>query len=128
MLAECHRVLKPCGILRIATPNLEFLLDLYLHPEKELNQRYIEWASRAGSLPASAVHVISRFHTAWGHQIIYDYDTLAEFLKSSGFRDIRRCEMSQSPHEALRNIEGHFHNMPYDYCRLETMIVEGRKG
>ena len=49
---------------------------------------------------------------AWGHQII--------------------CEMNQSrsrsPHEALRYIESHFHTMPHAHSRLETMIVEGRKG
>ena len=48
---------------------------------------------------------------------------LAEF----GFKDIRRCEMSKSEHEALNNVEGHFHLMPYDFCCLETMIVEGTK-
>ena len=44
-----------------------------------------------------------------------------------GFKDIRRCEMSKSEHEALNNVEGHFHLMPYDFCCLETMIVEGTK-
>ena len=39
----------------------------------------------------------------------------------------RRCEMSKSEHAALNNVEGHFHFMPYDFCCLETMIVEGTK-
>src|SRR5262249_45251050 len=39
MLQECHRVLRPGGIIRIATPDLAVLLDLYsAHgtPGKEL--------------------------------------------------------------------------------------------
>ena len=39
----------------------------------------------------------------------------------------RRCEMGKSEHEALNNVEGHFHLMPYDFCCQETMIVEGTK-
>ena len=127
MLQESFRVLKPGGVIRIATPNLEFLLDLYQHPEVEINKRYIEWASHAGKLPYSAVYVINRFHTAWGHRIIYDYETLSALLAEFGFKDIRRCEMSKSEHETLNNVEGHFHIMPYDFCCLETMIVEGTK-
>ena len=45
MLIECHRVMKAGGIIRIATPKLEFLLDLYQYPDSEINKRYIEWAA-----------------------------------------------------------------------------------
>lgn len=127
MLKECHRVMKAGGIIRIATPKLEFLLDLYQHPESEINKRYIEWAAKQGGLPPSPVYVINRFHTTWGHQIIYDYDTLVGLLEECGFKDVRQCEMSKSEHEALNDVEGHFHTMPYDFCCLETMILEARK-
>lgn len=127
MLKECHRVMKTNGVLRIATPNIEFLVDLYLHPEKEINKRYIDWASEQGKIPASPVYVINRFHTTWGHQIIYDYKSLAQMLESCGFKDVIRCKMSQSEHPALVGLEEHFNNMPYDFCCLETMILEARK-
>ena len=29
MILECYRVLKPGGLLRISTPDLSFLVDLY---------------------------------------------------------------------------------------------------
>ena len=80
-----------------------------------------------GNFPALPIYVINRFHTAWGHQIIYDYDTLVDLLTESGFKDVIRCEMSKSSHPELCDIEGHFHVMPYDFACLETMIVEARK-
>lgn len=127
MLKECHRVMKTGAVMRLATPNIEFLLDLYQHPEKDINRRYIEWAAKEGIIPAMPIYVINRFHTSWGHQIIYDYDTLAALLTESGFTDVVQCEMSKSSHPELCDIEGHFHVMPYDFCCLETMIVEARK-
>ena len=127
MLNECYRVMKKDGIIRIATPNLEFLVDLYLHPDKDINKRYIEWAAKEGRIPAEPVYVVNRFHTTWGHQIVYDFNTLAKLMEDFGFKDIRRCEMSKSNHPELCDIEGHFHVMPYDFCCLETMILEAKK-
>lgn len=124
MLRECCRVMKPGGVIRLATPNIKFLLDLYLHPENEINKRYIEWAAKEGNTPAKSVYVINRFHTAWGHQIIYDYESLSLLLEEGGFVDVHLCEMSKSDHPQLNDIEGHFQTMPYDLCCLETMIIE----
>ena len=127
MLNECYRVMKRGGIIRIATPNLNFLVDLYLHPEKDINKRYVELAAKKGHLPQKPVYVINRFHTAWGHQIVYDYETLVELLKSCGFSDICRCGMSKSSSSELCDIEAHFNHMPYEFCCLETMILEAKK-
>jgi predicted SAM-dependent methyltransferase len=41
---ECYRVLKPAGKLRIATPDLRFLIELFTENKTELQQRYISWA------------------------------------------------------------------------------------
>lgn len=127
MLSECYRVMKTDGVIRIATPNLQFLDDLYHNPQKEINEQYVEWAAQKAGLPSSSVYVVNHFHTAWGHQIIYDFDTLSALLAEFGFKDVRQCEMSKSEHEPLKNIEGHFHTMPYELCCLETMILEARK-
>ena len=82
--------------------------------------------SERGHLPAEAVYVISRFHTSWGHQIIYDRETLTRLLSQVGFKDIRPCEVGQSPHPALSGIEAHFNtSLGVEFNRLETMVVEG---
>lgn len=131
MLKECHRVLKSHGVIRIATPNLQFLLDLYQNPERTINKRYIEWSANGGGggskLPNSSVYVINKFHTEWGHQIIYDAETLKTLLINYGFDEICLCEIGESKHEGLRNVEGHQYCMPPEFCALETMVLEARK-
>lgn len=127
MLKESYRVLKPGGIMRLATPDLRFLLGLYQEPEKPLHKAYMEFSVKDDGMPASPVYVISRFHTNWGHQIIYDRETLTRMLEEVGFKDITWCEVGQSVHEELNGVEGHFKVMPYEFNQLETMIVEGMK-
>lgn len=127
MLKESYRVLKPGGIMRLATPDLRFLLGLYQEPEKPLHKAYMQFSVKDDGMPASPVYVISRFHTNWGHQIIYDRETLTRMLEEVGFRDITSCEVGQSVHEELNGMEGHFKVMPYAFNQLETMIVEAMK-
>lgn len=127
MLKESYRVLKPGGVIRIATPDLRFLLGLYQDPEKPLHKEYIAYTAKNGGLPSTAVYVINRFHTAWGHQIIYDKETLSQALQQAGFKDICSCEVGESTHNALISVEGHFKSLPIEYNRLETMILEATK-
>ena len=67
------------------------------------------------------------FTTSWGHQIIYDKETLIGLLEETGFRDITPCEVGKSEHPALNDIEGHFKELPYEFDLLETMIFEATK-
>ena len=43
ILHECFRVLQPGGHIRISTPDLHFLIDLYLNPRQD----YVEWATES---------------------------------------------------------------------------------
>lgn len=132
MLKESYRILKEGGVMRIATPNLQFLVDLYLHPEKDINKSYIEFDAKRSNLPANPVYMINRFHTSWGHQIIYDPNTLKELLEENGFKNVHQCEVGESEHQDLMNIEKHgIHfkklHADEDYNRLQTMVFEGTK-
>lgn len=131
MLRECHRVLKPRGVIRISTPDLRFLVDLYQNPFDPLNERFIKWSANGGAggaiIPAAPAYVISKFHTTWGHKIIYDYDTLAALLQQFGFNDICQCELSQSKHAALQDVERHHLVYSAELYKLQTMILEATK-
>ena len=127
MLKECYRILKPGGVIRIATPDLRFLLGLYQDPEKPLHKDYIAFTTRNGGLPATPVYAVNRFHTAWGHKIIYDKETLTEFLEQVGFKDVCVCEVGKSNHPDLTGLEGHLRIIPAEFNQLETMVLEATK-
>lgn len=127
MLKESYRILKPGGVIRIATPDLKFLLGLYKEPEKPLHKEYMEFSVRKSEMPAIPVYVINQFHTSWGHQIIYDQETLGQLLKDIGFKDIKACEVGESVHTDLQNLEAHFKVFTKEFNQLETMILEATK-
>lgn len=132
MLNECYRILKPNGIIRIATPDIKFLIDLYLNPQKEINKSYIEFDSKRSGLPPYPIFAINRFHTTWGHKIIYDQESLIMMLESSGFKNIHQCEIGKSDYIDLCMVEGHNKSFERqkadkDYNALQTMVFEAQR-
>ena len=127
MLKECYRILKPNGIIRITTPNLKFLVDLYEHPEKDIHRAYNEFNAERSGMPLSSVYTVSYFHTAWGHKIIYDPESLSHFMEEVGFKDVCECEIGKSSHDDLKGVEQHFKTFRYDFNELESMVLEARR-
>jgi predicted SAM-dependent methyltransferase len=130
MLAECRRVLKPSGKIRISTPNLSFLINLYRSDKSELHERYIKWSTQAfinGRVPEdNAVLVINHFVRSWGHRFIYDENTLRDAMLNAGFTNLVKCELQESGDPTLRNLENEA-RLPPQFLRLETLTLEGTK-
>lgn len=129
MLRECYRVLKKNGKIRISTPSLAFLIDLYTDNKSSVQKRYIERAAEASrrNIPHSEdVFVINNFFRDWGHQFIYDEKALFRSLEQAGFAGIIKCEINESKVEELRNLEND-KRMPEGFLALETITLEGTK-
>jgi predicted SAM-dependent methyltransferase len=130
MLSECFRVLKPSGKLRVATPDLRFLFDLYEHERSELMDDYLQWAVRDNRLVAiegcEDIFVVNNFVRDWGHTFIYDEKVLRRSMERVGFRDIRRFAVNDSDDEHLRGIE-YEKRMPAGFLNLESVVLEGSK-
>jgi predicted SAM-dependent methyltransferase len=130
MLRECLRVLKPSGVLRLSTPDLEFLLDLRRPDKSPLQRDYIRWATEMHTpdVPdtANEIFLINNFVRDWGHTFIYDEKTLRQSLQLAGFSQLRKCELQESPAECLRNLENET-RMPPGFLRLESMVFEATK-
>ena len=129
MLSECRRVLRKNGKIRISTPDLAFLIDLYKEEKSDPQKEYIKWASDS-FLPDATCNddtfVINNFVRDWGHQFIYDEKTLSESMEMAGFTKVTRCELDQSKFDALRNLENK-NRVPEVCLILETMILEATK-
>ena len=129
MLSECHRVLRNNGTIRISTPNLQFLIDLYRDDKSELQREYIKWATDSFITHASYyddAFVINNFVRDWGHSFIYDEKTLRSSLEKAGFTRIIRCDLNESTEEALRQLENE-RRMPDGFLKLESITLEGTK-
>ena len=129
MLSECYRVLKPGGVLRIATPALGFLMRLLGTDRSDLEEDYIRWAwenNFAGSGPPNIAVVVNGFMRNWGHQFIYDHKTLKGLLFAVGFIDVEECGIQDSRHTNLSGIEFE-QRMPRGFLALESMIYEGTR-
>lgn len=130
MLSECFRVLAPGGKIRLATPNMRFLLGLYGPDKSELQRAYISWSVESFSPDAitpEAIFVINHFFRGWGHQFIYDPETLTDLLRVTGFTRIRQYPSGYSDDPNLRGIERHGQVIPEDFNQLETFVLEGSK-
>ncbi len=135
MLRECFRVLRPGGVVRIATPDLECMAALAGKDLDDDQRHYIAYISAMLGLPApDPARVINSMFRAFGpdeatgHQFIYSYDFLADRMRAAGFTNARRCEMGESTHDALRGIERHTDVIGDErVVRYETLIVEATR-
>ena len=135
MLNECYRVLKPGGVIRMSLPTLNFLVDLFLNKEKEENKDYIEWSLRtfdkSGCINdikgSKACFTINNFYRFWGHQVMYDEDTIIEMLQNAGFKDIKKVPNNDSEYPELKHVNGHGKSVGEKYCEMETTTFEGKK-
>lgn len=126
MLSEVHRVLKKDGTLRIATPDLKFLINLYMNPTDSQKRDYILFVNSTSTKNPflnNPVPVINNFFRDWGHQFIYDYETLKKSLQSVGFKNIRRVEVGKSEILDLNGIEHHGRIIGEMNNILETMVI-----
>lgn len=116
MISECHRVLKPGGKIRITTPDLFRIIDIYNHKKSKLYEEYLiiqkklNWPGIVDGYPNQGVFFINWACRAYGHKFIYDYETLSKVLDYSGFVNIKRYNVGESNDENLSNLEMHHKN------------------
>ena len=130
MLRECRRVLRTGGRIRIATPDLAFLLDLARGGLSDLQRQYVEWSTRefiAGAPYADPAFVLNNFMRDWGHAFIHDERSLRHALGEAGFVDVIRCPLLDSPDPTLRGLENAA-RMPPGFLALESLVLEGVAG
>lgn len=121
MLAECRRVLSPGGKIRLATPNLAVYVKLYAGGDEAIvnestTEIFNSWILRGFyeaknyrplSDEPSALFVINDLFRNYEHKFIYDFGTLAELLKHTGFGNICECSAGVSLDENLNGLETH---------------------
>jgi predicted SAM-dependent methyltransferase len=129
VLAECRRVLRPGGLLRLTIPDLEIYAAKYVAGERAffepIIRKYAEnmkknkkkyWLVRTpGGVFMS--RVVQRFYH---HRWMYDFETLKSCLEETGFSKVLKqsCGKSVNPEVGAMDSEGR---------SFETLYVEAVK-
>ncbi|GAB0058707.1 hypothetical protein SIID45300_03062 [Candidatus Magnetaquicoccaceae bacterium FCR-1] len=95
LLGEIHRVLLPGGVLRLSTPDLRVLIDMYLR--KDLGE--------FAALGWSPCELMNEGMRAWGHRYVMDAEELARRLNAAGFPLVKWLPWRQSSLAELNNLE-----------------------
>lgn len=114
-LSECHRILHRDGVLRLSTPNLDWVWETHYRLEGDDDERL-----------AMAVAANRAFH-GWGHKFLWNRAVLKRALIANGFTDIRWERYGRSKREFLRNLECH-EAYPDSPDLPHVLVVEAIKG
>jgi predicted SAM-dependent methyltransferase len=95
-LAECRRVLKPDGVLRLSTPNLEWVLTTHYRWRDVTAQNRLDDCLK-----------LNRAFQGWGHRFLYNRETLAAAVRAAGFARASFFEYGESDTAELRGLERH---------------------
>ena len=102
-LVECHRILKPGGVIRVLTPDVEKLAQLYLEQPDRLLWLWRDAVSTPLVL-GTAAEVFNLGMRIAGHTFLYDAETFSGMAEACGFR-VQRTTYQQSSYEDLRGLD-----------------------
>jgi predicted SAM-dependent methyltransferase len=101
-LKDFKRVLKKGGVLRVAMPDLEMVVDDYLNVPIKKNKVLKAFGLEFIETRAELINMSFRW---WGHKWLYDWEELDRRLKQAGFSKIKQGERLKSQHKELCALE-----------------------
>jgi SAM-dependent methyltransferase len=88
-LVEMRRVLRPGGLMRISTPNLETYMRGYLDPEgrffAEHRKRLEQMHAIGPKAPTTRAWMVNQIFFKWGHRWVYDFEEIRDVAVRAGF-------------------------------------------
>jgi predicted SAM-dependent methyltransferase len=111
LVRECRRVLTDDGVLRLTTPNLDWVWATSYASRwtpTSATSAVIDINSWQHDEPAARdCLTLNRAFRAWGHKFLYNQSMLTDLLHRAGFANIDWCTYGQSTHAALTAVEHH---------------------
>ena len=115
-LEQAGNSLRPDGVMRLSTPNLEWVLATHFRVgPMDLETRLRETL------------VLNRAFYGWGHRFIYSKEMLAHLLREQGFPSVDFQSYGESANPDLRGLERHG-GFQVDAGHPSVVIVEATRG
>lgn len=114
LMRECRRVLRDDGVLRLSTPNLDWVW--FTHYKLEMTEQE----------QVAACFYLNRAFRGWGHQFLYNERSLAATLQDAGFATVTRVQYGESEHPELRGLERH--EKSADWGSLSHILIVEASG
>jgi predicted SAM-dependent methyltransferase len=127
---ESFRTLAPGGRIRLATPNLLLLIALFNKNKTDMQKKLLDYQSHANNLPKTPLPETAWFNMLvrnWGHQFLYDPQSLRATLEEAGFKQIAEVELGASDAPDLQNIEMHWQIGGKDIDEATSMFFEATR-
>lgn len=131
MLRECHRTLKPGGRIRITTPNIERLIQLFQENKTDVMRTYINetigggyWEEPLPQTISPECVILNYEMRSFGHQFIYDPKTLRESLERTGFQAVKEFAPGESDDPQLAGLDIRHRAAVHVRNDYETMVFE----
>jgi len=101
-MTDLMRILKPGGVMRIAMPDLEDIVDHYLNVPLDKDPVIEKFKIDFVKTRAEWMNMSFRW---WGHLWLYDWEELVRRLHEVGYDNVVRCKLRESKHPELRGLE-----------------------
>jgi ubiquinone/menaquinone biosynthesis C-methylase UbiE len=101
LLREIHRVLKPGGLVRISTPDLDIILKHYRNRDMSFFNQIQPPAFIQAPTEGEKISRIL-YSGDYSHRACYNYEMLESFLRQAGFSKVFRSVVGFSHTEAIQ--------------------------
>lgn len=115
LLCDVNRCLAPGGVVRLSTPNLDWVWETHYSTTSDPDLRRLQ-----------GLRLNRAFH-GWRHRFLWNRVLLGDALTACGFRDLEWCRYGESKRAAFAGLERHdtYEDRP---DLPHVLIVEAAKG
>lgn len=102
IMRDLMRVLKPGGVLRIAMPDLEGVVNNYLNVPLDKDPVIKDFNIDFVKTRAEWMNMSFKW---WGHKWLYDWEELERRINEAGYTNVKRQMLRKSTYSELQGLE-----------------------